>query len=465
MRTNFRSEQLADPHMREAERALRTCVHCGFCTATCPTYVLLGDERDSPRGRIMLMQQMLETGETPNAETVLHLDRCLSCLGCRSACPSGVDYAALIDKSRVHIEQTYRRPLRERLFRNFILFVLTRPTLFSAMSSVARLFAPIASRLPGHIGSMARKARRASHPVSFPASFAEQSEGREPISRASAQQKNLFAPQTRRGWVPFLSPLRGEAGNDTKGRTELGERILLLPGCVQRALAPEIDSAATRVLSRQGNRVECLRETGCCGALAFHLGKAAVAKRQACAIIQACETAEKQGPVDAVLIAASGCAAFLKDYGRLFADEPEWKSRAETAAAKARDFVELVSPADAPSAVAERVPVLAFHPPCSLQHGQRISRHGEALLRAAGFRLANIPDAHLCCGSAGSYSLLQPEIAERLRAKKLADIKSTGAAAIVSDNIGCLSHLSGELPVMHIAELLDSYGFGAPASS
>jgi glycolate oxidase iron-sulfur subunit len=430
MRTNFRSEQLADPHMREAERALRTCVHCGFCTATCPTYVLLGDERDSPRGRIMLMQQMLETGETPNAETVLHLDRCLSCLGCRSACPSGVDYAALIDKSRVHIEQTYRRPLRERLFRNFILFVLTRPTLFSAMSSVARLFAPIASRLPGHIGSMARKARRANHPVSFPA-----------------------------------SPLRGEAGNDTKGRTELGEHILLLPGCVQRALAPEIDSAATRVLSRQGNRVECLRETGCCGALAFHLGKAAVAKRQACAIIQACETAEKQGPVDAVLIAASGCAAFLKDYGRLFADEPEWKSRAETAAAKARDFVELVSPADAPSAVAERVPVLAFHPPCSLQHGQRISGHGEALLRAAGFRLANIPDAHLCCGSAGSYSLLQPEIAEQLRAKKLADIKSTGAAAIVSDNIGCLSHLSGELPVMHIAELLDSYGFGAPASS
>ena len=220
-----------------------------------------------------------------------------------------------------------------------------------------------------------------------------------------------------------------------------------------------------RVLTRQGDSVECLRETGCCGALAFHLGKAAVAKRQARAIIQACEAAEKERPVDVVLIAASGCAAFLKDYGHLFTDDPEWKSRAKKFAAKARDFVELVSPAEAPFLEAERAPVFAFHPPCSLQHGQRISGRGEALLRAAGFRLAAIPDAHLCCGSAGSYSLLQPEIAERLRAKKLDDIRATGAAAIVSDNIGCLSHLSGELPMMHIAELLDFYGSDAPAES
>jgi len=440
MRTNFRSEQLADPHLRDAERALRTCVHCGFCTATCPTYILLGDERDSPRGRIMLMQQMLESGASPNAETVLHLDRCLSCLGCRSACPSGVDYAALIDQSSVHIEQTYRRPLRETVFRNLILFVLTRPALFGLMSSAARIFAPLAMRMPGKIGSMARKALRANHPsVSFPARFAEQSEAREPIPSA----------------------LRAEAGNDITIRTERVSRILLLPGCVQRSLAPGIDAAATRVLTRQGGSVECLRETGCCGALAFHLGKAAVAKRQARAIIEACETAGKKRPADAVLIAASGCAAFLKDYGQLLTNEPEWKSRAEKFTAKARDFVELVSPAQSPSAEAERAPVIAFHPPCSLQHGQRISGRGETLLRAAGFRLANIPDAHLCCGSAGTYSLLQPGIAEQLRTKKLSDIKSTGAAVIVSDNIGCLAHLSGELPVVHIAELLYSCGSDA----
>ncbi|HEX5279249.1 MAG TPA: heterodisulfide reductase-related iron-sulfur binding cluster [Micropepsaceae bacterium] len=423
MRTNFRSELLSDPHVKDAEHALRTCVHCGFCTATCPTYVLLGDERDSPRGRIMLMQQMLESGGAPNAETVRHLDRCLSCLGCRTACPSGVDYSALIDQSRVHIERHYRRPLPERLFRNLILFVLTRPGLFAALSVVARGFAPIVSRLPGRIGAMARKAAK--------------------------------RPPTRNLLYKFRPPREGEVTggeNPREIKPSFARRILLLPGCVQRALAPEIDSAVTRVLAHQGDRVECLRESGCCGALALHLGKADIAKQHARALIRACEDA---GQADAILISASGCTAFLKDYGKLFADDPEWKPRAEKLAAKARDFVELARPAASPSAAAQNAAPIAFHPPCSLQHGQRISGIGEALLRSAGFTLAPIPDAHLCCGSAGSYSLLQPEIAERLRAKKLADMKSAGAAAIVSDNIGCLSHLAGELPVFHIAEALD----------
>lgn len=422
MRTNFRSECLSDPHVKDAEHALRTCVHCGFCTATCPTYILLGDERDSPRGRIMLMQQMLESGGAPNAETVRHLDRCLSCLGCRSACPSGVDYAALIDQSRIHIERHYRRPFSERLFRDFILFVLTRPRMFAVLSACARGFAPIVSRLPGRMGAMSRKA------------------------------------MTRRPTPLFSSPACGGGGEPRSGETEGGKtapangRILLLPGCVQRALAPEIDSAVTRVLTRQGDHIECLRESGCCGSLALHLGKVDVAKRQARALIRACEDT---GEANAILVSASGCTAFLKDYGKLFADDPEWKPRAERLAAKARDFVELARPAASPSITAQGALAIAFHPPCSLQHGQRISGLGEKLLRAAGFTLAPIPDAHLCCGSAGSYSLLQPEIAERLRAKKLADVKSTGAAAIVSDNIGCLSHLSGELPALHIAEVLD----------
>src|SRR2546423_3391245 len=276
MRTNFRSEQLADPHIRDAEKALRTCVHCGFCTATCPTYLLLGDERDGPRGRIMLMQEMLESGAPPNAETVLHLDRCLSCLGCRTACPSGVDYAALIDQSRVHIEQHYTRPVPERLFRNFILFVLTRPALFAALTRTARVLAPVVALLPGKLGAMVRK-----------------SLGR----REGGWQKTLFhAADAARDGSP--SPRFARPGMTS------GTRILLLPGCVQRAMAPEIDSAISRVLTRENNRVDRLGKTGCCGALAFHLGKGERAKEQARAIIRACEAAEQDGVVDAILIGA-----------------------------------------------------------------------------------------------------------------------------------------------------------------
>jgi glycolate oxidase iron-sulfur subunit len=415
MRTAFRAEQLIDPHMKDAEKALRTCVHCGFCTATCPTYLILGDERDSPRGRIVLMQHMLESDAPPTAETVKHLDRCLSCLGCKTACPSGVDYSALIDTSRSFIETHYTRPLPERLFRSFLLFVLTRPRLFAVATGVSRLFAPILSRLPGKLGAMSRKAPG--------------------------------AKCTRVDWsMPEVSTS--------------APRVVLLPGCVQRALAPGIDAAAMRVLAREGTRVLRLERSGCCGALAYHLGKAERGKQYAKEIIRAYEEEAAKGRVDAVLITASGCAAFLKDYPRVFAGEPEWKARAESFAAKVRDFTELAKPATAPVPAAAAAPVIAFHPPCTLQHGQKISGRGEALLTATGFRLAAIPDAHLCCGSAGSYSLLQPEIAGELRARKLAAIRSTGAAMIASANIGCLTHLAGDLPTLHIAELLDWAGGG-----
>jgi glycolate oxidase iron-sulfur subunit len=410
MRTAFRAEQLTDPHMKGAEKALRTCVHCGFCTATCPTYLILGDERDGPRGRIVLMQHMLESDAPPTAETVKHLDRCLSCLGCKTACPSGVDYSALIDTSRAYIETHYTRPVTDRLFRSFLLFVLTRPRLFAVATDVSRLFAPILSRLPGKLGAMSRKAPR--------------------------------GKRTRVDWsMPEVSAS--------------APRVLLLPGCVQRALAPGIDAAAMRVLARDDMGIRRLARSGCCGALAYHLGKAERGKEFAKEIIRAYEEEAAKGPVDAVLITASGCSAFLKDYPRVFADEPLWKARAESFAAKVRDFTELAKPATAPVPAAAAAPVIAFHPPCTLQHGQKISGRGEALLAAAGFRLAPIPDGHLCCGSAGSYSLLQPGLAGELRARKLAAIRSTGADMIASANIGCLTHLSGDLPTVHIAELLD----------
>jgi glycolate oxidase iron-sulfur subunit len=223
---------------------------------------------------------------------------------------------------------------------------------------------------------------------------------------------------------------------------------------VQRVLAPQTDAAAARVLARQGLRAEPLPQTGCCGALAYHMGKTKEGKEHARAIILAFEAEQAKGNVEAVLMTASGCSAFLKEYVRVFADEPDWKSRAEAFVAKVRDFTELAAPASAPEPLTD-APVIAYHPPCSLQHGQRIVGRGEALLKAAGFKLAPIPDAHLCCGSAGSYSLLHPEIANELRARKLAAIRSTGASMIASANIGCLTHLSGELPTIHIAELLD----------
>jgi glycolate oxidase iron-sulfur subunit len=421
MRTNFRAEQLADPHMKDAEKALRACVHCGFCTATCPTYLVLGDERDSPRGRIVLMQAMLESGKPPTAETVKHLDQCLSCLGCKTACPSGVDYSALIEKSRGYIEDNYRRPLGDRLFRSFILFVLTRPKLFAVMAALGRALAPIAVRLPGKLGIMARKAG-----VENPSTLAPPTASRSP------------------------SPV-------TTGEENKGARVLLLPGCVQRVLAPQTDEAAASVLGQQGLRVEPLPQTGCCGALAYHMGKTKEGKNYARAIIRAFEAEATKGDVEAVMMTASGCSAFLKEYVRVFADEPDWKARVEAFVAKMKDFTELAKP-NSPAREIADAPVIAYHPPCSLQHGQRIIGRGEALLKAAGFKLAAIPDSHLCCGSAGSYSLLHPEIANELRARKLAAIRSTGAQMIASANIGCLTHLSGELPAAHIAELLDWAG-------
>jgi glycolate oxidase iron-sulfur subunit len=419
MRTNFRAEQLSDPHVREAQKALRTCVHCGFCTATCPTYLVLGDERDGPRGRIVLMQNMLESDAPPAPETVKHLDQCLSCLGCRTACPSGVDYSALIEKSRIHIEQHYRRPLAERLFRAFLVFVLTRPGLFSALSKIGNIFEPLLSRLPGRLGLMSRKA----------AATAKKRRPADLPSSGRAEESGMLA-------LPLAGP-----------------RVLLLPGCVQRVLAPETDAAAGRVLARQGMTVEALPHTGCCGALAYHMGKSNSGKNAARAMIAAFEEASAKGEVEAVFITASGCSAFLKEYGRVFADDPDWKSRAERFVAKVKDFSELAKPIALASIVES--PLIAYHPPCSLQHGQRLYGRGEALLTAAGFQLAPIPDAHLCCGSAGSYSLLQPAIAGELRTRKLDAIRSTGAGVIASANIGCLTHLAGEFPTVHIAELLD----------
>jgi glycolate oxidase iron-sulfur subunit len=425
MRTHFRAEQLADPSLAAAEKNLRACVHCGICTATCPTYVLLGDERDSPRGRIVMMQQMLEHGGAPSSETVHHLDRCLSCLGCSTACPSGVDYARLIDQSRAHIEQQYRRPPGDRLLRWMIATVLTRPRLTRAVLLLARVFAPVMNVLPGRLRTMALKGR----PLSSSGSGGNGSLGRDEATR--------------------------------QGAIASSRRIALLPGCVQQVIAPEIDAAAGRLLARHGIALEPLQRAGCCGALPYHLGRENDAKAWARRAIEAFECAGGSNTFEGVLITATGCAAHIADYPHLFRDQPEWHARAEAFVSKLVQLTGVISqPAFRGGGNNVRV---ALQVPCSLQHGLR-GDDGLDALRAAGFEVVSIPEGHLCCGSAGSYSILQPDIANALRARKLENIRSVYPDVIATSNIGCLQHLSGPdaPPVVHLAELLD-WAEGGPA--
>jgi glycolate oxidase iron-sulfur subunit len=391
--------------MADAARAVRTCVHCGICTATCPTYVLLGDERDGPRGRIVQMQQMLEPGGVVTPETVHHVDRCLSCLNCVSACPSSVDYRRLVDQARTHIESHYRRPAMERLLRWIIARVMTRP----ALVKLALLAAPLGRRLPGRLGLMARIG-------------------------AAARPARMAGP------APVVE--------------KPCKRIALMPGCVQPALAPEIDEAVARVLARRGIALAPLEGAGCCGALPHHLGRAEEARAWARRAIAAYEA----GHYDGVLISATGCSAHLKDYAHLFAGDPVWEPRARAFAAAAQDFLQLVTPIQG----AAKNLCVAYHPACSMTNGLKLSGMGEKLLTESGFTLVPFAESHLCCGSAGSYAILQPELSGQLKTRKLANIKAAKPDLVVSGNIGCLQQLQDDMPVLHLAELLD-WAEGGPA--
>lgn len=408
MRYNFTPDQIADPQLGPAAKAVRACVHCGFCTATCPTYVVLGDERDSPRGRIILMKDMLEKGGAPTKEQVYHIDRCLSCLNCKTACPSSVNYQRLVDQARVHIQEHYRRPLADRLIRFGIAKIMTRPAWVRLGLALAKIAAPIARILPGRMGAMARMGLSA-HP-----------QGPEPIT--------------------FAQP------------SKVQQRIAIMPGCVQAALAPQIDSAVARVLARRGIELVALDGAGCCGALPHHMGRERESREWAKKAIVAFE----QGHYDGVLITATGCSSHLKDYAHQFAGDPVWQARAEKFAAHARDFAELCTPRSVQPPQPLRV---AYHPACSLQNSLKLNGVGEALLEAAGFILTPFAETHICCGSAGTYSILQPDLSGQLRARKLGHIAAAEPDVVVSGNIGCLQHLAAGAglgrPILHLAELLD----------
>ena len=429
MQTIFTPEQLANPRIAEANTILRKCVHCGFCTATCPTYVLLGDELDSPRGRIYLIKNMLEQGgpngsQTIGAETVKHIDRCLSCLACMTTCPSGVHYMHLVDHGRRHIEEHYRRPWAERLLRRVLGRVLTRPTLLRAALHGARLAKPFAALLPKRLRPLVALAPRV-------------------VPAASAMDR------------PQIFPAEGERRM----------RVALLPGCAQQVLAPEINEATIRLLTRHGAEVVVAPGSGCCGALLHHLGKAAAALGHARANIDAWERATASGGLDAIVVNASGCGTMVKDYGFLLREDPAYAATAARIAGLARDITEVVAALGLLAPRAGVIPALrvAYHSACSLQHGQGVEREPRELLAAAGFAVVEVPEGHLCCGSAGTYNLLQPELASALRERKLANIALTRADLVAAGNIGCITQLSGAapLPVVHTVELLD-WATGGP---
>ncbi|CAG1012154.1 glycolate oxidase iron-sulfur subunit [Burkholderiales bacterium] len=393
------------PEGREAESILRACMHCGFCLATCPTYQLLGDERDSPRGRIYLMKQVLE-GQPVSARTQLHLDRCLTCRSCESTCPSGVRYGRLVDIGRQVVEQKVRRKLGSRLFRGLLRHFLLSPRLFGFFLGAGRTFRPL---LPAGL--------KATVPPKVP---------------------------------PGAWPTRQQA-----------RRMLLLEGCVQPALAPSINAATARVLDRAGISLVRVRDAGCCGAVSQHLGAPQAALQQIRRNIDAWWPELEKG-AEAIVITASGCGAMVKDYGHLLAHDPAYAEKARRVAELARDISEVVAdcwPKLKPLLDQRRPPVetLAFHAPCTLQHGLKLKGGVERLLADLGVRLAPVADPHLCCGSAGTYSILQPELSQRLRANKLAALQAGRPQIILTANIGCLTHLQSatELPVRHWVELVD----------
>jgi glycolate oxidase iron-sulfur subunit len=418
MKTEFSPQQLADPATAVSEKAIRTCVHCGFCTATCPTYVLLGDERDSPRGRIWLIKDMLEKNATPTPEVVTHIDRCLSCLACVTTCPSGVDYMHLIDHGRQYVEANYQRPLSDRLIRSVLAKVLPYPGRFSLALKLGRLASPLGGLLGKRIGAMLRLAR---------------------INR----------PQK-------LRLETGAAIGQRKGR------VILQAGCAEPVLHPEYQAAAIRLLTRAGYDVERAASEGCCGALAHHMGREQEALGFVKRNVDAWSKAIESGDVAAIIVTASGCGTTIKDYGFLLRNDPAYAAKAAQISALAKDISELLKPADIRPTGTTRLRI-AYHAACSLQHGQKNTAAPKLLLEAAGFEVATPTEAHLCCGSAGTYNILQPEIADQLGDRKTQRLEALKPDAIATGNIGCAVQIGSRtgIPVVHTIELLD-WATGGP---
>jgi glycolate oxidase iron-sulfur subunit len=427
MQTNFTPEQLQNPRLAEADRILKRCVHCGLCTATCSTYVLLGDERDSPRGRIYLMKDMFERNRPASPQVQHHVDRCLSCLSCMTTCPGGVDYMHLVDLARVHIEKTGRRSLKDRMIRRLLAAVVPYPERFRKAVMLAPLGRPFTSVM-----------RRVG------------------LSELAAMVDLAPAAGVTRS-PQFAGP--GTAATSEKRRA----KVILLAGCAQQVLRPEINDATIRLLARRGVDVEVAPRAGCCGALVHHMGKEAKTHAFVKANIDAWSKIIEREPVDAIVVNASGCGTTVKDYGHMMSGVEGYATRAARISALTKDVSEFLAAFDIGPPKRWSSIRVAYHSACSLQHGQRITDEPKLLLKKAGFTVLDVPEGHICCGSAGVYNILQPQLAGELRARKVANIESVKADVIAAGNIGCITQIAGgtATPIVHTAELLD-WAHGGP---
>jgi glycolate dehydrogenase iron-sulfur subunit len=426
MQTTFTLAQLADPQIKESEKILRACVHCGFCTATCPTYVLLGDELDSPRGRIYLIKDMFEQGVPATKDVVKHIDRCLSCLNCMTTCPSGVNYMHLVDHAREHIERTYKRPLADRAIRALLARVLTDASLFR-LAVVAGLIARPLAPVLRLIGLRRMAAMLTLTPARKPA-----------------------PPSERTGKV---YPAQGRRQG----------RVALLSGCINPVLAPSTDEAAIRLLNRHGVEVVVAQGEGCCGSLVHHMGREAQALALARNNIDAWTRDIEAGGLDAIITTVSGCGTTMKDYGFMLRSDPAYAAKAAAVSKLIKDVTEYLATLKLQAGVLPGGLTVAYHAACSLQHGQKVTREPKELLSKCGFIVKDVAEGHMCCGSAGTYNILQPVLAGRLQERKIANIERLVPDVIAAGNIGCLTQIGAgtDIPAVHTVELLD-WATGGP---
>ena len=419
MRTEFTAAQLTDPGLHEANGILRKCVHCGFCNSTCPTFKLLGDELDGPRGRIYLLKNMLEHELTPTEKVVTHIDRCLSCLSCMTTCPSGVNYMHLVDAGRSYIEKKFRRPLRDRLFRRLLAATLPHPARFRLLLFFSMLLLPVRRLLPGRF--------------------------RNALKLRPAANRKQPIPEGR-------------------NRDKTGTAVGLVAGCVQQVIGKDINSASTRLLQRRGWRVHLLPEPACCGAVEHHLGKEALAEKRFRQNITGWLTHVDELGLEALIVNASGCGTMLKDYGHLFRHDESLAAAAARISAMTRDITEFLSEHRGVTGNSEMEQVrVAYQSPCSMQHGQKVDMQPRTLLQQAGFRVRELPEKYMCCGSAGTYNILQAAIAAELGARKAVHIEQADVDVVASGNMACMMHLRQftDVPFVHTAELLD-WAAGGP---
>ena len=422
MQTQFSKEQYQRPEIQQADEILRKCVHCGFCTATCPTFVITGDERDSPRGRIWMMRDMLESDAPASQETSFHLDRCLTCLSCMTTCPSGGDYMHLVEIGRDYIHKTTKRPIIDRIFRHMLVLVLPRAGWFSLAMKTAKLATPFKAFLPVSIKALIN----------------------------SVPKK-----------IKKLDPV-GSQDIIYKAEGQTKKQVILLAGCAQRAIEPEINAATIRILNRIGVDVIVRKQAACCGSLAHHIDRPTEAQNSIKNVVQAWSQEIIENKIDAIIVNTSGCGTMLKDYAHLLKQDPELSDVAARISQLACDVTEFL--ANNPSLSFSRNVdlMVGYHSACSLQHGQQITQAPLMLLAKAGVQVALPKDPHLCCGSAGVYSILQPELSGQLKERKITTLNKLDVDLFVAGNIGCINQLSeSKAPICHIVQLLD-YLSGGP---